>query len=444
MHEPGSSRRRIALFTIGTQGDVRPCVALGLGLQRRGHAVRLVTSRNFESWIRGHGLDFAPLTADFQALLTQQRELSEQGLDMRRMAMVFRRRFEHWAEHWVDEGLQASEDADLLLGVGNSTLLAQALAEARRRPFVRVQLQPLTPSRQLPPLVMARRAAASTPGWINLAAYQLMRLLVWYVMSPAINRQVRPRLGLRPYPWYGPYFNETGLRARVLYGFSPCLLPPPDDWPASAKVCGYWFLNEPDWQPGPELQAFLDEGEPPVYAGFGSMVSGDAEAFTTQVAESLLRSGRRAVLATGWGGLSAPIGRIHDRVLVIRDAPHDALFPRMAAAVHHGGAGTAAAAARAGIPSVVLPFYGDQPFWARRLQAAGVAGEPLSRQALGQGGLAAALEAVLQPSVRATAARLGARLATEDGVGTAIDHLQQWQLLPTPRSQIRFPTGVTA
>ncbi|MHC1480032.1 glycosyltransferase [Frateuria aurantia] len=421
--------QRIALFTIGTQGDIRPCLALGRGLQRQGVAVRLVTSRNFESWVRQHGLEFAPLTADFQALLKLERELAEDGLDMRRMATVFRQRFEQWSRHWAAEGLQGCAGADLVMGVGNSTLLAQAVAEVHGLPCVGVQLQPLTPSRSLPPMVLAGRGHR-LPGMANLAAYQLLRLLVWYVMQPAINRHVRPQLGLHRFPWYGPYFDRARRHSRILYGFSPNVLRPPADWPESARVCGYWFLDEPGWQPDAQLQAFLAEGEPPVYVGFGSMVSGDAEAFTEAIVASLQRSGRRAVLATGWGAMAAPPGRRGPDLLVIRDAPHSALFPRMAVAVHHGGAGTAAAAARAGIPSVVVPFYGDQPFWARRLQAIGVAGEPLSREAVQRGALAPALDQICQPAFRQAAADLGRRIRAEDGIATAVQQLQAWNLLP--------------
>lgn len=427
----------VVLFTIGTQGDVRPCLALGAGLQRLGLRVRVVTSRNFEAWIRGQGLEFAPLTADFQRLLQDRADLARHGLDMRRMAVEFRGRFEEWSRHWAGEALAASEGAGLVLGVGNSTLLAQAVAEVRDLPFVRVQLQPLTPSRVLAPLLLA--GCRHCPGLVRLAAYQLLRLAVWYVMQPAINRRVRPQLGLRPYPWYGPYFDESGLRSRVLYGFSPSLVPPPPDWPASVRVCGYWLLEEPAWSPDAELQAFLAEGPAPVYVGFGSMVSADPEAFTGHLLTSLRRSGRRAVLATGWGALALPTGRQGPDILVIRDAPHAFLLPQMAVAVHHGGAGTTAAVARAGIPSVVLPFYGDQPFWARRLQAAGAAPPPLSMEALRRGGLPPALEQALRPGMRQAAAALGRQLAAEDGVAVALQQLGGWGVLPPAPGLGRAP-----
>lgn len=419
----------VVIFTIGTHGDIRPCVALGCRLQQAGYPVRIVTSRNFAGFVEEAGLVFRPLTADFQALLQADRSLADRGLDLRAMARTFRDRFADWAGHWADEGMAASEGAGLLVGVGNSTLLAQALAEVRGIPFVRAQLQPLTPSRVLPPMVLAG-SRRRLPGALNLGAYQLLRLLVWQVMRPAINERVRPQLGLRRYPWYGPYFDEGGPRGRVIYGFSRHVLPRPHDWPDTAQLSGYWFLEQPHWQPPRQLRQFLEAGPAPVYIGFGSMVSADPAAFTAAVLDAVRASGQRAVLASGWGGLIDPGGAADGQVCFIREAPHDGLFPYMAAAVHHGGAGTTAAAVRAGIPSVLVPFYGDQPFWARCLYARGVAPPALQRRRLDASTLAAALDAVSQPAMRQAAAALGARVREEDGTGAAVRQLDAWGLLP--------------
>lgn len=426
----------IAIFTIGTQGDIRPCVGLGVGLQRAGHAVRIVTSENFEPMIRGAGLDFAPLCANFQSLLESNRGISERGLDMVAMARLFRERYADWARQWVPQGTAACEGADLVMGVGNSTLLAKALAEARGLPFVSVQLQPLTPSRLLPPMVLAGQRRV-LPGSVSMGLYHALRLMVWYVMRPAINDIVRPGLGLRRYPWYGPYFDSGRPQNHVLYGFSRHVLPRPDDWPEGTQVAGYWFHDQPEWRPSPALQAFLDEGPKPVYVGFGSMVSSEADTFTDTVLDGVRRSGRRAVLATGWGGLNAQEGRHDENVFILGNAPHDRLFPLMSAAVHHGGAGTTAAAARAGIPSVVVPFYGDQPFWARRLHHRGVAPPLLDRKRMTGGDLANALAATRDPDMRTAAGKLGQAIRAEDGIGTAIRHITQWGYLSEPVEQMR-------
>lgn len=420
---PGGGLPTVVIATLGTQGDVRPLIALGLGLQRRGHRVRMLTSANFAGMIGEHGLEFHPLTGDFQALLEGDRGIAEQGLDMRAMARIFRERMSDWSRDWVEQARAACDGAGLLLASGSASLLAAAIGEAQRIPVVYTQLQPLTPSRHLPPLVLSGRRL---PGALSLAAYQVLRLATWQVMRDAINQHVRPRLGLAPYPWYGPYFSRPA-DMRVLYGFSTQVLPRPADWPAQVRICGYWQL-QPEWTPPADLQAFLDTGPPPVYIGFGSMTSRDAAAFTGLVGEAVRLAGVRAVLASGWGGLQRNADD-DARILHLQHAPHSWLFPRMAAAVHHGGAGTTGAAAAAGIPSVVIPFYGDQPFWAQCLSEQGVAPPALRREGLDAATLAEALREAGDPRMRARAHALGERIRAEDGIATAIAQLVDWKLL---------------
>lgn len=438
-----SDVRPIAIFTIGTLGDVLPCVALGQGLQRAGYPVRIVTSANFEALVREAGLDHYPLTADFQAMLAADRAIADRGLNLYAMARTFRERYAHWARHWTAEGLAASEGAGLLIGVSNAIQLAKAMSEARGLPFAIARLQPLTPSRILPPMVMAG-GRERLPGWLSLGLYRLIHLLVWYVMKPAINDIVRPQLGLPRFSWHGPHLGRNAQREKTLNGYSPSLLPRPADWPDSSQVTGYWFAQDTRWQPDPALQAFLEAGDKPIYVGFGSMVNADAAAFTRTVLDAIERSGLRAVLATGWGGLDGADGVRDGRCYFLRQAPHDALFPHMCAAVHHGGAGTTAAAVRAGIPSVVVPFYGDQPFWARCLHARGVAPPAVQRKGLDAARLAAAIAATQAPAMRQAAARLGDTVRAEDGIGNAVAQLRAWGLVeaiadpvPRPRRHLR-------
>ena len=425
------SRAPIAIFTIGTQGDIRPCVALGVGLQRAGYAVRIVTSDNFEGMVRAAGLAFFPLTANFQTMLDSNREIADMGLDMSAMARISRHFYTEWATRWAKEGMAAGEGAGLVIGVANNTLLAKAVAEARGIPFVAAQLQPLTPSRYMSPLVLV--GGRKLPPALNMGAYHLLRLLVWYVMKPAINDIVRPQLGLPRYPWYGPYFDNR--RHRVLYGFSQHVVPRPMDWPDTAQITGYWFLDQPGWQASQSLRAFLDAGPKPIYVGFGSMISTRAEQFTSAVLEAVRRSGQRAVLATGWGGLAGEEGAQDEQIFFTHSAPHDWLFPRMAAAVHHGGAGTTAAAVRAGIPSVIVPFFGDQPFWARCLQREGVAPPMVDRRSMSAETLAVAIQTATSKPMREAASSLGQKVRAEDGVERAIGLLRQWGLLTQARDE---------
>jgi sterol 3beta-glucosyltransferase len=194
-------------------------------------------------------------------------------------------------------------------------------------------------------------------------------------------------------------------------------------------VTGFWFLPAPGWRPPPRLAAFLESGPPPVYVGFGSMVSAEAARAGRAAVAALRRCGRRGVLATGWGGLEAD--GWGDDMCAIDAAPHDWLFPQMAAVVHHGGAGTVAAALRAGVPQVGVPSWGDQIFWARRAAALGVGPPPLPRTRLRADSLAAALERALDdPRTRRRAAALAAIIAGEDGVGRAVAAIEA-----------RFPDG---
>lgn len=421
-------QRPVVIFTIGTQGDVRPCVALGQGLRLAGYPVRIATSSNFAGLVRDAGVEHYPLTADFEAMLESDRTIADHGMNLREMARIFRDRYTKWAANWVQEGLAAAEGAGLLIGVSNSILLAKSLSEALSIPFAIARLQPMTRSKILPP-VMFDLSKRQVPGVLSLAAYCVIFKMLWGVMRPAINDIVRPQLGLLGYPWYGPYFRDLH-RARVLNGFSQHVLPRPADWPDSCQVTGYWFLDQPHWTPPEALSRFLAAGRKPVYIGFGSMVSSNATAFTEIVLDAVKRSGQRAVLATGWGALDGREGQQDEQIFFLRHAPHDGLFPLMSAAVHHGGAGTVAAAMRAGIPSVLVPFFGDQPFWAHCLHRIGVAPPALDRKSLTAGALASAMTATQEPAMVQAAAALGRGVRAEDGIGEAVRRLRAWNLLP--------------
>jgi UDP:flavonoid glycosyltransferase YjiC (YdhE family) len=199
----------------------------------------------------------------------------------------------------------------------------------------------------------------------------------------------------------------------ICHGFSPAVLPRPADWPAEVRVSGYWWpARPPRWQPPGQLVDFLQAGPPPVFVGFGSMTPTQGEWLSDIVAAALHRAGVRAVVESGWAGL-APCG---DDILSVGDLPHDWLFPRMAAVVHHAGAGTTGAGLRAGLPAVPVPVLVDQPFWAARLHRLGVAPPPLPRHELTADALADALRSCLdEPAYRHRAAELARRIRAEDG-----------------------------
>jgi sterol 3beta-glucosyltransferase len=208
-------------------------------------------------------------------------------------------------------------------------------------------------------------------------------------------------------------------RYPTVYGLSPAIIPKPADW-RNTEIVGDWFLAADDWIPPVDLLGFLASGSPPVYIGFGSMGSRQPEETADLVLQAIDRTGQRAILQAGWGGLSK--ADVPANILMVNSVPHTWLFPRMAAVVHHGGAGTTAAGLRAGIPSIVIPFFGDQPFWGQRVADLGVGTAPIPRKQLTVERLAQAIHrAVTDPLMRQQAADLGATIQAEDGIDRVVE-----------------------
>jgi sterol 3beta-glucosyltransferase len=241
-----------------------------------------------------------------------------------------------------------------------------------------------------------------------------------------IDRWRAEALGLPPLPLLADRLRLRGEPVTRLYGVSRHLLPSPPDWDAGSFMTGAWFLDEgAGWTPPTGLAAFLAAGPPPVYVGFGSMAGPDAARLAAVALEALARAGQRAVLATGWGGLALPPA-LPDGVHALEAAPHDRLFPRMAAVVHHGGAGTTHEGLRWGRPTVICPVFGDQPFWGRRVAALGAGPPPLPHRGLTPDRVGAAIRAAVEsPAIGRRAAKLGALVRAEPGVARAVEVIEE-------------------
>ena len=407
---------RIRLVAVDTRGGVQPYAALALGLQAAGHDVAVAAPEDFTGWLTGLGLRAITLSGSMQEGARAAAELGG------RSAVVPRALRDRVVEQTLTRSAQllaAAQDADLLLGGIGGATLGVDVAERLGVPFVHAHLQPVgTPAAAMPGVL-----TPWMPAWTGAAGRRLGGLLTESALTlpfRAGSRAARTQvLGL---PARRP---ATDARTPVLYGFSRHVVPRPAGWPATHHVTGYWFLpGDPAWHPPAALTAFLDAGEPPVCVGFGSMIGADPDATTAVVLDALARSRTRAVLLTGWGGL-AP-GPVSDDVLAVEHVPHAWLFPRVAAVVHHGGAGTTAATLRAGTPSVVVPHGVDQPYWGRRVAALGAGPPPLPRASLTAERLATAIRtAVAAPGMGAEARRLRDAIADEDGVGTAVTQLER-------------------
>jgi len=286
-------------------------------------------------------------------------------------------------------------------------------------PLVQAYYFPFTPTREFPnalvPLPQMR-----LPAWINRLTHRLAQQMIWQTFRPADNNARRQVLQMAPAPFWGPFSSLSKQGQTIIYGYSPQVLPPPKDWGDSIHVTGYWFLDEvAGWKPPKDLVDFLQSGPPPVYIGFGSMVNSRPEQTTDLVLQALACSGQRGMLSSGWGGLTK--SSLPKTVFMTGSIPFSWLFPKMAAVVHHGGAGTTSMGLWAGVPSIVIPFMGDQPFWGQRVYELGVGPKPIPRQRITVNNLAEAiLCAVTDKAMQERATSLGERIRAENGVAQAV------------------------
>lgn len=290
-------------------------------------------------------------------------------------------------------------------------------------PYVPAFLQHVHPTRELPCITfpeafVGRGAGSPLRAGYNLATYWITEKAP-ILLRRTTNRARRMALGLPPMRGGNLFRRLVEDRVPSLYGFSETVRPRPADWGEHLRVTGYWSLGRPaDWRLSEALKDFLSSGPLPVSIGFGSMNARRPEETTEMVLEALRLSGRRGVLLTGWGGLSN--AELSDDVFKTEEVPHDWLFPRVAAAVHHGGAGITAASLRAGVPTVVVPFFAEQAMWGRRVADLGAGTAPIPRRELTVERLAAAIRTAERPTVRDRALALGERLRREDGVASGV------------------------
>ena len=410
---------KIAIMALGSRGDVQPYLSLGKGLKAAGHFVRLITHQNFERLVTSHGLEFYPVKGDVQAVLEspEMLKLLEQGNFLAINAHTAKL-VRSAAIDWAQDGIAACRGIDLLVAGVGGLYLSIALAQKLNIRFLQAYIFPFTPTTAFPAIVLPQ-SISRLGGTVNRLSHHLFRQMMWQGFRQADRLARQQVLNLPPAPFWGSY-NSAALRQYpTLYGFSSSVIPQPSDW-QNTQVTGYWFLDAAaDWTPPAALMKFLNSGKPPVYIGFGSMGSRKPAATAALVLAALDRSGQRGILLSGWGGLSQ--ANLPDTVLMVESIPHSWLFPRMAAVVHHGGAGTTAAGLRAGVPSIVIPFFGDQLFWGQRVAKLGVGTAPIPRKQLTVELLAQAIDwAVTDPVMIRQAANLGAKIQAEDGIAHAV------------------------
>jgi UDP:flavonoid glycosyltransferase YjiC (YdhE family) len=400
----------VVIVAVGSRGDVAPLTGVGVRLQRAGHEVAIVAYTPFRDMIASCGLRFRELCADL--------ELASEGADVQPMKGL--------AAFGSPSGMRTlgnniiaavgDEPADILLLSSFSELAGHPLAEAKGIPSLGVRLQPLSATAAYPPSVfgawsaggVGNRLAADVGAWLMDRFYG------------GVVAGFRRDLGLPKASTRKLRRERTHAQWPVLHGYSSAVVPRPSDWRPGLEITGYWWpAPAPNWEPPPLLTDFLAAGPPPVFVGFGSMMTTAqrTEQMSDIIAHAARQAGQRAVVQAGWTSLNV----VDDDMLTIGEVPHDWLFPQVAAVAHHCGAGTTAAGLRAGVPTIALPAFGDGPFWAQRLAALGVSAATIPQRRLTADELADAMRtAVTDLQLRKTAQRLAGHIAAEDGAAGAL------------------------
>lgn len=407
---------RISIHTLGTRGDVQPYLALARELARRGHEPLLVAPAQFAGMAQAQEIAYAPLPAAFLEILNSAEAKQAIGRSNGGFGAGFKL-LKHYiglmGDLFDQEWAAAQAFAPDLVLFHPKSLAAPHIAT--RLGVASILASPLpgfTPTAAFPTPILP----FTNLGPLNRASHALMIHGGNVIFGRAIGKWRQDRLGLT---------RQVRVRppAATLYGYSPHLLPKPTDWGPSVLVTGFWTLEAPEWVPDGALAEFLAAGETPVFVGFGSMPEADPAGLTEIVVAGLRGVGKRGLLAVAGGAL---VDRDHGPdMFTIGGAPHDRLFPLVHSTIHHGGAGTTGAALRAGKPTAICPFLGDQPFWGRRVANIGAGPKPLHKKTLTPETIAEAARAMDEPRMRRRAAELGTAIRAENGVARAVDVIEE-------------------
>ncbi|NNN21733.1 MAG: glycosyltransferase family 1 protein [Acidimicrobiales bacterium] len=416
---------RVSIIAIGSRGDVEPHLALAIGLKEAGHEVTVCTHPEFESFVKSRSIGYRALSVEVKPILegNSGHKWVEEGQNPARTLYEMVQFAKPLVNDLMRECLDCARDSEAIIYSTLAAIAGSTAAEYLKIPGISSHLQP--PTRMQPLLGGPTRNREAFVGLLEWLVVVMSENIIWSQLKSPLKRW-RLELGLKPNvnPFLTSGLDPSGRPS--LYAYSQSVVPRPFDWPDYVHQTGYWFLPpETSWTPPIELEEFLGAGPPPVFISFGSMTSSDPKGITETIIEALTSVGCRGIIGAGWAGLGAE--KLPKDIICIGAVPYGWLFPKMAAVVHHGGAGTTSTVMRAGVPSVVIPCLLDQFFWAKRVVAMGLGPKPVQRKNLNAKHLADSIrEAITTPNYLENAKRIGKQLAFEDGVGKAVVEINRY------------------
>ncbi|VUC27779.1 unnamed protein product [Clonostachys rosea] len=438
----------IVIQVVGSRGDVQPFVALGKALHIVGHRVRIATHAQFEEFVRFSSLEFFDVggdPADLMAFMVETPSMIptlkqlRAGIVQRKRAMYKEMLSGFWKSCTEPDSQSNTQFvADAI--IANPPSFAHVhCAQALGIPVHLMFTMPWTSTEEFAHPLANITAANLDSRTANYASYAAIELLTWQGLGDLVNVWRVSSLGLEPVPGMEGHRLAEALEIPFTYCWSPSLVPKPSDWGSHINVCGFFFRDEPVYSPPLELEKFLQNGPPPIYVGFGSIVASGSDGLLTTILNAARAVGVRVVISQGWSNLG---GENSPDVFYIGDCPHEWLFPRMAAVVHHGGAGTTACGLRYAKPTTIIPFFGDQPFWGNVIAKAGAGPEPIPYRFLTSQNLTQALEFCLTRGAVEAAQRIADSMIHEDGVTAAVQAFHT--NLPLAKMRCDFRPNFTA
>ena len=414
---------KITVLATGSRGDIQPFLALAYAFIQAGHEVIFVSNAIFESLVRQYGITFRSIQWDpIESLRSQPMLAGWKWYQFFSEAKKAQRVTSQVYEQAQRESWQACQDCEYLV-YSLISPWGYSIAEKLGVSAIPGGLHPLTPSRDTPTQLLAHNLG----GTLNLFSHWLAEQALWLIMRQPTNQFRQQTLNLPPIRSTNILALLRKQKTPILYSLSPTITPRPADWPEYVHMQGYWFLpTPPGWQPSQELEAFLRQEPPPIYVGFGSMVYRNPETVGKMVIEALRQSKQRGVLARGWGGLYLEPEET-ENIYFLEESPHDWLFPRVKAVIHHGGAGTTAAILLAGVPAITIPYMQDQPYWGRQLQQLGVSPNPIPYKKLNISNLTDRLVKISHDMTYQIRARgISTQIRAEQGVECAVSIVEAY------------------
>ncbi|KEQ80652.1 UDP-Glycosyltransferase/glycogen phosphorylase, partial [Aureobasidium pullulans EXF-150] len=429
----------IVIQIVGSRGDVQPFIALGNELQKSGHRVRLATHDVFRDFVTNSGLEFYPIGGDPNELMSYMvknpglipsMKTMQAGEITKKRAMIREMLDGCWRSCIEpDDATGAPFVADAI--IANPPSFAHMhCAQALCIPVHLMFTMPWTATKNFPHPLANIQANNAEPTMVNRLSYAMVEWMTWQGLADVVNSW-RETMDLEPVPTTeGPFLAYT-QNIPTTYCWSGALVPKPLDWGQHIDVCGFFFRDMPDYKPPRDLQDFLASGPTPIYVGFGSIVLEDPEKMSAIISEAVRSTGVRCILSKGWARLRNVSNS--PNIFELDDCPHEWLFQNVSAVVHHGGAGTTACGLKNGLPSLVCPFFGDQPFWGEMIAAAGAGPKPIHHKNLTAENLGEAIRFIITPETAHAARQIALRMATENGVKTAVQSFHR----NLPRQSIR-------